>query len=241
MKGSPIRNTIFILTIFSIAMGYMEGAVVVYLREIFYPDGFDFPLQPITSHIVVTEILREAATIIMLLTIAILTGRTRTERFGFFIFCFAVWDITYYIVLYLLLGWPESLLTWDILFLIPVTWVGPVIGPVINSISMIVLALLISHFTSKDPGTVISRTAWWLLIVGSIVMIVSYTEDYVNFMLMEFSLVEIFIPSDTDALMDFASAYIPESFAWWIFCLGQALILGGIIHLYLKNKKVANL
>ena len=223
-----IRHTIWLLTAFSIAMGYMEGAVVVYLREIFYPGGFEFPLQPITAHIALTEVLREAATLVMLITIAWLTGRTRTERFGFFIFCFAIWDITYYAALCLLLGWPASLLTWDILFLIPVTWVGPVLGPVLNSLSMILLALLISHFTSKELNTRIIPMEWALLILGSLVVIVSYTEDYVSFMLRRFGFFGVLFPSDTETLMEHAMGYVPVSFAWWVFWIGQGLILLGI-------------
>ncbi len=144
--------TLFLwISIFAVAMGYLESAVVVYLRKIYYPDGFKFPLQAIDKQTGLIEMFRELATLIMLAGAGILAGRTRTEKFGFFIFCFAVWDIFYYVFLKLLLNWPESLMTWDILFLIPVTWVGPVIGPVINSLTMIVLAFLISYFTDKKP------------------------------------------------------------------------------------------
>ena len=61
------------LIIFSIAMAYLESAVVVYLREIYYPDGFSFPLTPINAYIFITEFWREIATIIMLAGIGVLT------------------------------------------------------------------------------------------------------------------------------------------------------------------------
>jgi hypothetical protein len=231
------KKTVFLLFLFSIAMGYMEGAIVVYLREIFYPNGFDFPLEPITSGIALTEVLREAATMVMLLTIALLTGRTGTEKFGFFVFCFGIWDIVYYITLYFLLGWPESLLTWDILFLIPVTWVGPVLGPVINSLTMILLALLISRFTTQNPATRIIGREWLLLIAGALIVIVSYTEDYVSFMLEKFSFGAIFDPSKSDDLMDSATGYIPERFAWWIFAIGETLILSGVWLFHRRHSK----
>jgi hypothetical protein len=115
-------------------MGYMESSVVVYLRAIMYPDGFGFPLAPFDSHLAVTEIFREVATIIMLLGAGIIAGKTFPERFAWFIYCFAIWDIFYYVFLKALLGWPESFMTWDILFLIPATWVGPVISPIIVSL-----------------------------------------------------------------------------------------------------------
>lgn len=228
---------ILILTVFSIAMGYMESAVVIYLREIFYPEGFAFPLSPIGSHIMLTEILREAATLIMLITIAILAGRTKTERFGFFIFCFAVWDITYYLVLYLLIGWPESMLTWDVLFLIPLTWVGPVLAPVLNSISMIIFALLIHFLTSKNRSVTINKAEWTLLIAGSLIIIISYTEDYTGYMLTGFSFGELFLPSKTSDLMEYAALYVPQSFAWWVFCIGKAGIVLGIFLFFMRNKK----
>src|SRR5271167_2605871 len=96
------------LTLFSIAMGFMETAVVIYLRKVYYPRGFQFPLVPIEPSIALTEFLREAATIIMLLGIGILTGKTRAQKFAFFIYCFAVWDIFYYVFLKIFLNWPES-------------------------------------------------------------------------------------------------------------------------------------
>ncbi|MCB0806862.1 MAG: hypothetical protein KDC05_13780 [Bacteroidales bacterium] len=231
-------RTLVVITAFSIAMGFMESAVVVYLREIFYPDGFRFPLQPITPHIAVTEILREAATLIMLVTAGMLTGRNAHERFGYFIFAFGIWDITYYLFLYFLLGWPESLLTWDILFLIPVTWVGPVIGPVINSLTMIALALMISHFTNTNSKTRIIGREWLLLILGSLVMIISYTEDYVSFLLQKFRFGELFNPSKPDIMMEYAMHYVPQSFAWWIFLVGQGLLVVALILFWRRNRKL---
>ncbi len=216
MQTSILKTYIYI-TIFAIAMGYMESAVVVYLREIYYPEGFDFPLKPISQNIAITEILREAATLIMLIIAGIFAGRTKTEKFGFFIYCFAIWDIFYYIFLKLLLDWPASLLTWDILFLIPTTWVGPVLGPIINSLTMILLAILISYFTNVSKSVKILRTEWTLLITGSVIIIISYIEDYMDFMLEKFSFLELFDGSKMDLLNEYAQNYQPVSFAWWIF------------------------
>jgi len=237
MKKSTLNKIIW-LTIFAVAMGYMETAVVVYLRKIYYPEGFFFPLKPIDANIGLTEILREAATIIMLAGAGILTGRNKTEKFGFFIFCFAVWDIFYYIFLYVLLGWPESLLTWDILFLIPVTWVGPVAGPVINSLSMIVLALMISYFTDKSSKIFINRKEWLFLISGSLIIIISYIEDYLDYMLDIFKPAELFWPTNNTALIEHASKYVPVSFSWWIYCLGEFILITAIVMFYFRNRKM---
>ena len=238
MQTSILKTYIYI-TIFAIAMSYMESAVVVYLRELYYPDGFSFPLKPIGQNVGITEILREAATLIMLITAGILAGRTKTEKFGFFIYCFAIWDIFYYIFLKLLLDWPASLLTWDILFLIPTTWVGPVIGPVINSLTMILLAILISYFTNFSRSVKINLQEWILFILGSVVIIISYIEDYMNYMLDEFSFFEVFGGTKISLLTEYASKYQPVNFAWWIFTIGELIILFAIYLFNRRNKKTS--
>ena len=92
--------------IFSISTGFVEAAVVVYLRRIYYPEGFSFPLKPLIDNLMGVEVLREAATIFMLLSAAALAGKKIWERFAYFLFCFGVWDIFYYVWLKVLLDWP---------------------------------------------------------------------------------------------------------------------------------------
>ena len=139
----PVEKTLIVVSLFAIAMGLLESAVVIYLRDILYPGGFEFPLNPVRPDLVWTEILRELATLVMLLGVGILAGRNLAERFAWFMYSFAVWDIFYYAFLRVLIGWPESLMTWDVLFLLPVTWTGPVITPLIVSATMIFFALII--------------------------------------------------------------------------------------------------
>ena len=100
-----------IVVIFSIAFAYIEAAVVVYLREIFYPDGFSFPLtifaiDPLWRRFLLTEIGREAATIVLIFMSAWLFGRNRRQRFAYFLTIFAIWDIFYYVWLKVLIDWP---------------------------------------------------------------------------------------------------------------------------------------
>ena len=84
-----------------------------------------------------SEQTREFATMVMLVSIAFFFGKNMRERVAGFLIAFGVWDIFYYLFLYLWLRWPENLLTWDILFLIPCPWVSPVIVPVCISLVMI--------------------------------------------------------------------------------------------------------
>src|SRR4051812_14084868 len=90
-------KTISWLTLFSIAMGFLETAVVVYMRKLYYPGGFKFPLVPISPDIAATEFWREAATIIMLIGVGILAGKNAPQRLVFFLYAFAIWDLFYYV------------------------------------------------------------------------------------------------------------------------------------------------
>lgn len=235
MKTFPILKVFLWLTLFSIAMAFLETSVVVYLRKLYYPEGFSFPLKIMEKDIMVVEIFRELATLIMLLGAGFLAGRNRSEKFGLFLFCFAVWDIFYYIFLKITLSWPSSLLTWDILFLIPTTWVGPVIAPVLVSITMIAFAILISRSTSRSIETRINPIEWALLISGSVILIIGFVYDYVRFMLQFFSLSEIFLPSNGLKLMEKALLYIPRYFPWLIFIGGLGTIVVGVTLFYLRN------
>lgn len=235
MQRNSITTFIWII-IFSIAMGYLESAVVVYLREIYYPEGFVFPLKLMSQRVMITELFREFATLVMLAGIGIIAGRSWLERFGFFILAFGIWDIFYYVFLYALLGWPESLFTWDILFLLPTTWVGPVIAPVINALTMVIFGGLIWYFQSKNKLLAIKLREWILLILGSLIVILAYIEDYVSFLQKSFSLTEIFFPKDSGRLIDFATRYVPQEFSWWIFWVGQLLILAGIASWFVSHR-----
>lgn len=222
----PFR-TLWIVTLFFIAMGYIESAVVVYMREILYPGGFQFPLAPIATHLAVTEIIREFATLVVLLCIGMIAGCTFSEKFAWFLYAFAIWDIFYYVFLKLLIGWPESLMTWDILFMIPTTWVGPVLTPVIVSLTMILLAMILVFYSGKNRIVKINRLVWALLIIGSIILILSWTWDYSGYILEHFTFREIFTFPREDLYL-IASEYIPRKFYWNLFWIGEAIILTGI-------------
>lgn len=221
--------------LFSIAMGFMETAVVVYLRELYYPNGFEFPLTIIPNKIAVTEFWREFATIIMLVGIGYVAGKTKLSRFGYFLIAFAIWDIFYYVFLYLLLGWPQSLFTWDILFLIPFPWVGPVLAPCIVASQMIVFGLLINYYYDKYQKVVVTPSEWILLIGGVVIIIISFTTDYV----------EQVSNADNSGWHIFSKAhlfeelktYVPRKFTWWLFWLGDIMSALGVWSFIKNNRK----
>ena len=231
-----LTKTLIWLTIFSIAMGFLETAVVVYLRKIYYPDGFSFPLNPIDKDIVITELLREVATMIMLVGIAIIAGKNTVQRFAFFLFSFAVWDIFYYVFLYVLIGWPQSIMTWDILFLIPIPWIGPVLSPLIITFQMILLASIIVFFDKKGTKALVNLKEWLLFITGSIIVLISWTWDYCNYIVINNPNVSIWSISSKESLFDVNQKYVPQSFNWVLFIVGALAILLAIIFYYLRNR-----
>lgn len=220
-----LNKKLWVITIFSIAMGLLETAVVVYLREIYYPNGFSFPLVPIENKIAITELLREAATIIMLITLGMIAGKNTAEKFAWFIFSFAIWDICYYIFLKVLLNWPATLLDWDILFLIPVPWVGPVLAPCLISISMILLAITLLRKSGENRIQFLSKTDWMLLITGSLILILSFTINY-------FMYANSIETRNNNQLLTEPSRYIPQSYNWFIFTLGIIPILYTTFKIY---------
>lgn len=169
-----------IAVVFSIAFGYIEAAVVVYLRAIFYPDGFTFPLAefgngPLWSRLLLTEVGREAATLVLILTASYLFGRNRPGCFAYFLTIFAVWDIFYYVWLKVLLDWPADIMDWDILFLIPVPWASPVLAPILVSITVLVFAAIILYRSDGARPVKVSLTDWLGFILTAIVVVVSFS------------------------------------------------------------------
>jgi hypothetical protein len=215
------RRTFFWSTIFAISMGFFESAVVVYLRKIAYPGGFAFPLHPLDANLLTTEILREVFSIIMLVAVSFLLGKRSMDRFGWFIYNFAIWDIFFYLFLFLLTGWPDSLLTLDLLFLIPVIWVGPVLAPILLSGLMIFLGILIINYSKRIRYLRFRSKEFLFLSLGSIVCIFSFILDNI-----------LFLQGGSSG-----KQFQPEDFNWIIFGLGFLSILIGILIFLFHNKK----
>lgn len=222
MKG--MYKTIWVVVIFSIAMAALESAVVVYLRALFYPDGFTVALKLIDQRILLVELAREAATLVMLMGIGGLAGINFKDRFAYFLLSFAVWDIFYYVWLKAFIDWPSSMLEWDILFLIPFTWLGPVLAPVICSVTMILLALVILH-----SGKPLTRGLWVLLTTGSLIILFTFLKDYGSIIISNGFLRDYAFLLQNKDFLAIATTYIPQSYSWGYFALGEILILVGTI------------
>lgn len=200
---------LFWASIFCVSMAYIESAVVVYLREIYYPNGFKFPLKQITPFIYFIEIGRELATIVMLYVVSKLICKNKMELFAFFSFNFSVWDIWYYIWLKIFLDWPESFLTWDVLFLIPFPWIAPVLAPILVSLFLIIAAIII---LKMDNQFKFNLSDWLIEIFAGIIIIASF--------LFQLEIIEL--------------NKTPTYFPWWLF--GTGLSAGFIWFIYRVNQ-----
>ena len=221
------RRIVLALLVFGGAFGYLEAAVVGYLRLLheparrrFYPGRPPSELFPLLTldqlraagleqqRILVTEIGREASTIVMLAAIALAVAQNSGQWAAAFVIAFGAWDIAFYIFLKVLLGWPASLLTWDILFLIPVPWAAPVLAPLLVSVAMIAAGVWHLRSESRAKPIRIPWGGWAGVVAGATVIVASFASDYRNLM----------------------AGGMPHPFNWTVFALGMSI--GGAGYLW---------
>ena len=233
----PLTKTTSILC-FAIAMGYLEAAVVVYLRALYYPDGFSFPLKEMSQTLAITELYREVATLVMIFSIGVLAAEYWLHRFAWFLVVFSTWDITYYVVLKLLLNWPPSLFTTDILFLLPGIWTGPVIAPVINSLTMLLLASVILYVGDDHRKTLkLPALAWILLVAGSAIVLAAYLKDFLKYV-QDFKQNNPGTATDSGALLkQLSTNFIQRAFDWPLFFSGVLMHLAAIVYIVMQRLK----
>ncbi len=164
------KGRLLAVVVFAIAMAWVESATVAYLRTLLNRvEPYQNRPLPIISLFVGTELAREAATVIMLLSVALLAGKTWRGRWGYFMVAFGVWDIFYYVFLKVIVGWPHSLFDWDVLFLIPLPWWGPVLSPVLISIILIIAGILMTDPDGTASRFTPSKVSWVLCAAGLII------------------------------------------------------------------------
>jgi hypothetical protein len=202
-----------VVVLFSIAMGYLEAAVVLYLRTLGKRlDPYQTPALPPSVDFGWAEVIREVATIVMLASIGWLAGRNLRARFGYFLISFGVWDITYYVFLKPLTGWPRSLLDWDILFLIPLPWWGPVLAPVCIAALMILYGTLLSQRSEMLPRA--SIKVWLIALAGSCLALYVFMADAIRT-----------LPQGVEALNNM----LPAQFNWALFIVALLMMAAPVI------------
>jgi len=218
-------------------MGFLEAIVVVYLRMIYYPEGFDFPLALIPPEVLSIEWVREIATLVMLGGVGIIAGRNNLQRLFYALFAFGVWDIFYYVALKIFLAWPASLFTWDLLFLIPVPWLGPVLAPVICSVTMIIMAVVIIGKQERGYTVRPSLADWVLIYGGAAVILYTFLIDYSVLIINSGILSAGSTPADAETFFSMINQYIPDRYKWLLFIAGELLIIAGTVRVFIKAKR----
>jgi hypothetical protein len=205
------------VAVFAVAMAWVEAAVVFYLRTLvdriqpYQPD----PL-PVSGSIGFAELVRELSTLVMLITVGTLAGRTWQGRLGFAAVAFGIWDIFYYVFLNVLTGWPRSILDWDILFLIPLPWWGPVIAPVSIAFLMISWGTLAALGEERTPGVKTTPTAWAIGLIGIFVALYVFMQDTMK------------VASQGEAAV---RKVLPEQFDWLTFSVALGLMAYPVLQL----------
>ncbi len=198
------------VALFAVAMAWVEAAVVTYLRL------FGDRIQPyqadpllILPAVGPIELVREAATMVMLFGLAWLAGHNHPARFAYFLIAFGTWDVSYYVFLRWMGGWPTSLLDWDVLFLLPLPWWGPVLAPVLISLLMITLGTLLTQTGLASTGARIPTTAWIGAALGAALVLAAFMWDALQA-----------VPQGVQAVL----AVLPQRFLWPLFLAGLALM-----------------
>jgi hypothetical protein len=211
------RQRWFIVALFAVGMAWVESATVYYLRAMV---GRLEPYQPDPLPLVGTfgqvELVREAATLVMLLTVGMLAGRTWNKRLGYSAIAFGVWDIFYYVFLWIMCGWPNSLFDWDVLFLLPLPWWGPVIAPVGIALLMIVWGTFTTQFTSHVPATSLTRLTWAFCWAGIALALYVFMADAIH---------------TVHLGIDVTRQVLPKSFNWTAYIVALSLMAAPVVQM----------
>ena len=210
------QNRYIWCAVLAVAFAYIESSVVVYLRALYYPQGFGFPLKEMPLFVYLTEAGREVATIVVLVALSHLVERTRTGRFFLFLYCFGIWDISYYLWLKALLNWPTTLLDWDVLFLIPLPWVGPVLSPVLISLLFIAAAVSVNHLASRGRSITFRRVDRLLFLAAALIIVASYLWK-------------------AGSVLDHE---VPGGYPWWLWGIGVVLGLGVFLARVFQSRRI---
>jgi hypothetical protein len=208
MRSQQFRTTAAVVIVYAVAMAFLESAVVVYLqRALEMQTGVLFPLQDpgAVGDFAAIEVGREAATLVMLGTVGWLAGRSGLERLAWTAVAFGVWDILYYGWLWVFIGWPPSLGTWDLLFLIPVPWTGPVWSPVAISLALIGFGLGAAHRLRAGRPVRAGRGQVAAGVAGGVIVIAAFCWN-------------------ATLVLD---GGVPTDFPWPVFVAGLALAAWG--------------
>jgi hypothetical protein len=205
----------WLVVVFAIGMAWVEAACVYYLRVMVDRlEPYQMNPLPMNGGLEHVELVREAATLVMLIAVGTLAGRTWRTRLGYAAIAFGVWDIFYYVFLRLICDWPKSLLDWDVLFLLPLPWWGPVLAPVCIASLMIGWGTLASQRALRRPATSITSILWPLSGLGIALALYVFMAD---------SLRAVHLGLDVTRVL-------PRAFNWPVFVAALTLMAAPVAH-----------
>jgi hypothetical protein len=205
------------VVVFAAAMAWVESAVVYYLRTMIHRiEPYQLNPLPVVGGLGPVEMVRELATMIMLFTVGLLAGRTWRSRLGYSAIAFGVWDISYYVFLKLMCDWPHSLFDWDILFLLPLPWWGPVLAPVSIALLLIVWGTLASRFERVRASTTSAIATWGAAFIGCLLALGLFMTDTMR---------------AADGGVDAIRNVLPNQFNWPLFLVALALMTAPVVEL----------
>jgi hypothetical protein len=209
-----------IVAVYAAAMAWVEAAVVFYLR-VMIDRVVPYHQNPLPNSVGLgqTEIVREIATLLMLLAVGMLAGKSRRSRLAYSITAFGIWDIFYYLFLIPISGWPRSLFDWDILFLVPLPWWGPILAPVSIAGLMVVGGSLVIYFERSQKAIWPGRLAWYLNLLGISVALYVFMADALRTALINIEMVR---------------SVLPTWFNWPLFVLALTLMAAPIFDMLLQ-------
>jgi hypothetical protein len=214
-SGNSHPGRWFVVVLFAIAMAWVEAAVVFDLRTLV--DRIE-PYQenplPLIGRLGPVELVRELATMIMLFTVGVLAAKTWRKRLGYMALAFGVWDIFYYVFLKVMCGWPHSLLDWDILFLLPLPWWGPVLAPMLIAVLMILWGTLVTQFERTHPPALSNGHVWIVTFLGVFLALYVFMTDALRV---------------ADQGVAVIRNVLPVNFNWPLFLIALALLSAPIV------------
>jgi len=215
MDVSKARRTWLLVVIFAAAMAWVEAACVYDLRVLVDRlEPYQADPLPIAGRLGNIELIREAATLVMLAAVGALAGRTSRARLGYTAVAFGVWDICYYVWLKAIYGWPQSLLDWDVLFLLPLPWWGPVVAPACIAALMIVWGTLASAPAWDSHHGEVGTRLWAAAALGAVLALYAFMADALRAM-----------PHGADAVR----TVLPKTFNWSVFLFAFALMAAPVV------------
>jgi hypothetical protein len=228
-----LTRKLLVLVLFAVSFAFVESSVVIYLRTIYQPlrhcvygeeigDEL-FPMLwlddlraagPEHMRNLYTELVRELATMVMLVAVALAVATNYREGVAAFMVSMAVWDIFYYVFVKVVIDWPSSLLAWDLLFLLPLPWVGPVISPILVAVVMIAVGVAILWRESRGRPVPLAWPHWATIIVGALIIITAFCWDWRNV----------------------TARQMPSPFNWPLFAVGEIIASAGFAHALLPRR-----